>query len=183
MSRHEPSANDYALAWLRITIGLLFLIFAQSKILETGFIYGGGFEHWIHGLLHGGAYPFMEPLLGGFVLAHAKTIALVVSYGELCIGLGLVLGILVRPASFFGFAYMTLLLLASNYPGRHAAVWEYFGAGMNHLVPALCFAAFGMSNAARVWSVPSYVRRRQRLRRARTDGVDLTSPSANVFNK
>lgn len=161
MSRSEPRANDYSLAWLRIAVGVLFLIFAQYKLLGTQFIYGGGFESWIHRFFAQGAvYPFMVPVLRDLVLPHARFFAYLSSYGELGIGLAFAFGILMRPASFCGLAYMLALLFSSNYPGRHAPVWEYFGASLNHLVLALCFVAFGMSNADRVWSLSSYLRRK-----------------------
>lgn len=183
MSRNDPTANDYGMAWLRIAVGILFLIFAQYKILETKFVHGGGFSGWIHQFLNGGAYPFMEPVLRDFILPHARFFAQVVTYGELCIGLGLVLGILVRPASFFGFVYMLLLLFSSNYPGPHAALWEYFGAALNHLVLALCFVAFGMSNTGRVWSLPAYLRRRYVIRRRDKEDLQPDSSGTNVFGK
>jgi thiosulfate dehydrogenase [quinone] large subunit len=185
MKKRELSANDYGMAWLRIAIGILFLIFAQYKILETKFVDGGGFDSWIHRFLAGGAYPFMAPLLRDFVLPHAHVLALVVAYGELCIGLALVAGILVKPAGFFGFLYMLILLFSSNYPGAQAPVWEYFGAALNHLVLALCFLAFEMSDAGRVWSLPAYVRRRYIIQR-RTESAqeaDLPSGASNVFGK
>lgn len=182
MPRHQPTANDYALAWLRICVGILFLIFAEYKVFGRGFIYEGGFENWIHQFLSGGVYPFMAPVLRDFVLPHAHWISLIVSFGELCIGLGLLFGILVRLASFFGFAYMALLILASNYPGLHAPWWEYFGAALNHLVLALCFLAFAMANAARVWSLGSFLDRKYRPRAA-ADEVAFQPRSSNVFNK
>lgn len=185
MKKREFSANDYGVAWLRIAIGILFLIFAQYKIIETKFVYGGGFDRWIHRFLAGGAYPFMAPVLRDFVLPHSHVFALVATYGELCIGLALVLGILVKPASFFGFLYMMVLLFSSNYPGPHAPVWEYFGAALNHLVLALCFLAFGMSNAGRVWSLPAYVRRRYIIQRRieSEEQAELPSGASNVFGK
>ncbi|HEY2867229.1 MAG TPA: hypothetical protein VGJ02_09065 [Pyrinomonadaceae bacterium] len=42
ISRDTPDANTRALALLRIAVGLLFLIFAQYKILGTEFTLGGG---------------------------------------------------------------------------------------------------------------------------------------------
>jgi uncharacterized membrane protein YphA (DoxX/SURF4 family) len=160
----------------------LFLIFAQYKIFGNEFIYHGGFEGWIHRFLRDGAYPFMAPFLRDLILPHARLFAHVVAYGELCIGLGLVLGVLVRPASFFGFLYMIVLLFSSNYPGRHAAIWEYFGASLNHLVLALCFVAFGMSHAARVWSLPAYLQWKYGGGN-RNDAIELDSSGSNVFNK
>ncbi len=89
----------------------------------------------------------MAPILKDFVLPHAKFCAFLVAYGELAIGLALVLGVLVRTASVFGLAYMMALLFSSNYPGAHAAFWQYFGASLDHSVLLLCFATFAFGNA------------------------------------
>ncbi len=147
----DPSTrNSYALALLRIGVGVLFLIFAQYKVFGTTFTLHGGFQFWINKFLEGGAYPFMAPILRGFVLPHARSIAFLVAYGELAIGLALVLGILVRSASFCGLLLMLTMLFSSDYPGAGAPFWQYFGASLSHSVFALCFAAFliGQSDAA-----------------------------------
>ncbi len=134
-----------SLATLRISIGILFLIFAEYKVFGTNFTRGGGFQYWINRFLEDGAYPFMVPVLRNFVLPHATPIALLVAYGELAIGAALVLGRFVRAASVCGLVYMASLLFSSNYPGPHAAGWQYFGASLNHLVLALCFAVFAIT--------------------------------------
>lgn len=155
-----PDRNAAVLAGLRIAVGVLFLIFAQYKVLGTQFTLGGGFQFWINRFLEEGAYPFMAPILRDFVLPHGTAIAFLAAYGELAIGLALVLGILVRTASTCGIIYMMALLFASNYPGPHAALWQYFGGALSHLVPALCFAAFALGESAERLSVHSYFRRR-----------------------
>jgi thiosulfate dehydrogenase [quinone] large subunit len=76
-------------------------------------------------------------------------IAFLVAYGELAIGLSLMIGRWVRAASFCGLVYMATVLFASNYPGPNAALWQYFGASLNHLVLALCFAVFAMAKTER----------------------------------
>lgn len=136
-----------ALATLRISIGILFLIFAEYKVFGTQFTLGGGFQYWINSFLEAGAYPFMAPVLRNFVLPHATAIAFLVAYSELAIGIALVSGRLVRAASLCGLVYMATLLSSSNYPGPHAPLWQYFGAALNHLVLALCFAVFAMARA------------------------------------
>jgi thiosulfate dehydrogenase (quinone) large subunit len=151
-----------AVAGLRITVGMLFLIFGEYKVLGTEFTLGGGFQSWINRFVTDRAYPFMVPVLRDFVLPHGTVIAFLVAYGELAIGLALVSGVLVRTASAFGFVYMLSLLLSSNYPGAHAPVWQYFGASLDHLVLAFCFAAFVAGDADRVWSVSSDLRKRRR---------------------
>src|SRR5205823_1860291 len=145
--------NARALALLRIGVGLLFLIFGQYKVFGTQFTLHGGFQFWINRFLtEGGAYPFMQNVLRGFVLPHATPIAFLVAYGELAIGLALILGVLVRPASIFGLLFMLTLLFSSDYPGHSAVFWQYFGASLSHSVFALCFVAFLVGNSHSVWS-------------------------------
>ena len=143
----DADRNDVVLAGLRIAVGVLFLIFAEYKVFGTQFTLGGGFQHWIQKFLEQGAYPFMVPILRGFVLPHATAISFLVAYGELAIGLSLVLGLMVRASSVCGMIYMLTLLFSSNYPGAHAPLWQYFGASLDHLVLALCFAAFALGDA------------------------------------
>lgn len=123
------------------------------------FTRGGGFQYWINLFLQGGAYPFMVPVLKNFVLPHATLIAFVVAYGELAIGLALVSGISVRPASLCGMVYMLTLLFSSNYPGGNAPLWQYLGASLDHSVLALCFGAFALTNPEEMWSIRSLRRR------------------------
>ena len=156
--------NTRVLAWLRISVGLLFLIFGQYKVFGSKFTLGGGFQFWINRFLADGAYPFMVPVLQRFVLPHGTAISFLVAYGELAIGLALVTGILVRPASICGVIYMLTLLFSANYPGPHVAFWQYFGASLEHLVLALCFAAFALGDSDKVLSVSRFLpgRRTQR---------------------
>ena len=151
-----PSSTDMnsrALAILRIGVGALFLIFGEYKVFGTQFTLHGGFQYWINRFLDGGAYPFMAPVLRGFVLGHATAIAFLVAYGELAIGIALLFGILVREASVGGLVFMLTLLFSSDYPGAGAPFWQYFGASLSHSVFMLCFAAFLIGRADAVWSL------------------------------
>jgi thiosulfate dehydrogenase (quinone) large subunit len=145
--------NGYALALLRIGVGIFFLIFGQYKVFGTAFTLHGSFQSWINKFLAEGTYPFMAPILRSFVLPHATSIAFLVAYGELAIGLALVLGIMVRSASCFGLIFMITMLFSSDYPGAGAPFWQYFGASLSHSVFALCFGAFLMGRADSVWSL------------------------------
>lgn len=151
MSRAEP--NTLALAFLRIAVGVFFLIFGEYKVLGTQFTLHGGFQYWINGFLAGGAYPFMVPVLRSFVLPHAVPIAFLVAYGELAIGLALVLGVWVRPASICGFIYMMTLMFSANYPGANVRLWQYFGASLDHSILALCFVAFILGRSDDAFSI------------------------------
>jgi uncharacterized membrane protein YphA (DoxX/SURF4 family) len=149
--------NDQALALLRIGVGGFFLIFGEYKVVGTRFTLGGGFQFWIHKFLEeGGAYPFMVRVLREFVLPHATPIAFIVAYGELAIGIALVLGVLVRLASASGFTYMLILLFSSDYPGAHAPLWQYFGASLSHSVFALCFVTVLLGRSEVAWSYRAF---------------------------
>jgi uncharacterized membrane protein YphA (DoxX/SURF4 family) len=151
-----------AFAALRIGVGILFLAFGEYKVFGTAFTLGGGFQGWINRFVgDGAAYPFMVPVLRHFVLAHATTIAFLVAYGELAIGVALSLGVMTRVASGCGLVYMLALLFSSNYPGQHAQPWQYFGASLDHLVLAMCFAAFVAGDPDQVLSVRAYFRHRR----------------------
>lgn len=153
-------SSTKALTGLRIAVGILFLIFGEYKVVGTQFTLGGGFQYWIGRFLQDGAYPFMVPVLKNFVLPHATPIAFLVAYGELAIGIALVLGVLVGPASICGVIYMLTLLFSANYPGPHAAFWQYFGASLEHLVLALCLASFASTNPQEILSIRTYLRSR-----------------------
>jgi len=101
-------------------------------------------------------------ILRGFVLPHATPIAFLVAYGELAIGISLILGLLVRPASACGFVFMLTLLFSSDYPGAAARFWQYFGASLSHSVFALCFVAFLLGNSEQVFSIRAWRSRRIR---------------------
>lgn len=148
------------LSGLRIAVGVLFLILSEYKVFGTQFTLGGGFQYWINRFLADGAYPFMVPVLKNFVLPHATPIAFLVAYGEMAIGLALVFGLLARTASICGVVYMLGLLFSANYPGPHVALWQYFGASLEHSVLALCFATFAFTNAGELWSIRIYRRRK-----------------------
>jgi uncharacterized membrane protein YphA (DoxX/SURF4 family) len=156
-SNHSnDDTNSRALAVLRIGVGIFFLIFGQYKVFGTQFTLHGGFQFWINRFLEqGGAYPFMAPILRGFVLPHATLIAFLVAYGEFAIGLALTFGVLVRPASAGGLIFMLTMLFSSDYPGAAAPAWQYFGASLSHSVFALCFLVFLLGRSAQMWSVPA----------------------------
>ncbi len=159
-SNPATNANTKAIAYLRVCVGVLFLIFAQYKVFGTEFTLGGGFQFWINRFISDGAYPFMRPMLRDFVLPHGTAIAFLVAYGEMAIGLALVFGVLVKTASACGIVYLVGLLFSANYPGPTAPLWQYFGASLEHSVLALCLGSFIVGSPADRLSVHSFLRRR-----------------------
>jgi thiosulfate dehydrogenase (quinone) large subunit len=146
---NPPDANARALAFLRIAVGVFFLIFGEYKVFGTQFTLHGGFQFWINKWLQeGSAYPFMVPILKSFVLPHATAIAFLTAYSEFAIGLALTFGVLVRAASTGGLIFMLTLLFSSDYPGAGAPLWQYFGASLGHSVFAVCFVTFLIAGPA-----------------------------------
>jgi thiosulfate dehydrogenase [quinone] large subunit len=151
----KPDRNTTALAALRIFVGIFFLLFGEWKVFGTDFTLHGGFEEWIRGFLAQGTFPWMAPVLQHLVLPHARFCAFLTAYGELLIGLALVLGVLTRVASVFGILMMLLLWLSAGYPGPHVALWRYFGASLEWSVFAGCFSAFLIGEPEARWSLAS----------------------------
>jgi uncharacterized membrane protein YphA (DoxX/SURF4 family) len=150
MSAAEQQSK--ALAFLRISIGLIFLIFAEYKLTSTRFI-RIGMAQYIGQFLNEGSYPFIRPLLRNIVLPHSVFFGTIVSISELLIALSLISGNLVRWASVGGLTMMLALLFSSNYPGPRAPFWEFFGASLDHSILALCFIALLIAPSNHRWAL------------------------------
>src|ERR1700744_3939371 len=137
----SKDSNSTAIAFLRIVVGLFFIVLGEYKVFGTEFTLRGGFAHYISDFIRSGAYPFMVPVLRGILAHFATPMAFLVAYGELLIGISLVTGILSRVASFFGFALMMAMWMSGGYPGPHAAFWMYWGALLDWSIFAACFFA------------------------------------------
>ena len=157
-SSNASDTNARALAFLRIAVGIFFLIFGEYKVFGTQFTLHGGVQFWINKWLQeGSAYPFMVSILRSFVLPHAAPIAFLVAYSEFAIGIALTLGVFVRTASAGGLLFMLTLLFSSDYPGAGSPPWQYFGASLGHSIFALCFIAFLIAGP----NIPCSIRRLQ----------------------
>jgi hypothetical protein len=55
MGMEARDRNTMALAALRISVGMLFLIFGDYKVFDAEFIWRGGFQIWINRFLTDGA--------------------------------------------------------------------------------------------------------------------------------
>ncbi len=152
------------LAVTRIATGIIFLFFGEYKIAGPAFAHGG-FEGWIRMFLaEDQPVAFYKPFLVHFVLAHPVFCARVVGWGELAVGLSMVLGLLVRPASVAGAVHMVSLTLATWYgPGHDVPMWRYFGAELDHLPLLFLFAIFFAARAGDVWGLDGLRRTRAPL--------------------
>ena len=148
------------IALVRIATGIIFLFFAEYKIAGPAWT-SGGFEGWIHQFVNEGtAVGFYKIFLMNFVLVHPVLCAHIVAWGELAIGLSMVLGLLVRPASVAGAILMIALALSTWYaPGHGAPLWKYLGANLDHISLLFLFAIFYATRAGDVWGLDDRLRR------------------------
>lgn len=155
-----PTNAQKTIALSRFATGAMFLLFGEYKIAGPAFAHGG-FEGWIHMFVNEGqAVGFYKTFLVNFVLVHPVLCARIVGWGELAIGLSLVLGLWVRPASIAGIAHMINLTLATWYQvGRDVPVWRYFGAELDHIPLVFLFAIFFAMRAGETWGLDGRLRR------------------------
>jgi len=151
------------IAATRIVTGVFFLFFGEYKVAGPAWAHGG-FEKWIRGYVDGNMpFAFYKPILTNFVLVHPVLCARMVAWGELAIGLSLVLGLLVRPASIAGAVLMINMALATWFaPGHNAPRWQYIGANLDHLPLLLLFAIFFSTRAGEIWGLDGRWRGRRK---------------------
>jgi uncharacterized membrane protein YphA (DoxX/SURF4 family) len=90
-------------------------------------------------------------------LPHAVVLGYAIGAIELFIGLSLLLGFLVKPASVLGALHMVSLTLATWWdPGHGMPVWRYFGAELDHLPLLFLFIIFYAADAGRVWGLDAW---------------------------
>jgi uncharacterized membrane protein YphA (DoxX/SURF4 family) len=79
---------------------------------------------------------------------------------ELFIGISLLVGLFVRPASIVGILFLVNMILATWWaPGQGVPVWRYFGAELDHIPLLLLLVIFYAADAGRVWGLDGWVRR------------------------
>src|SRR5216684_9019897 len=95
-----PSAAK-AIAGVRIATSTFFLFFGEYKLAGPGFAHGG-FQGYLRGYIANDAVSFYRPVLSGLILPHAVFFGYLVGIVELVVGVSLVIGLWVRPASVLG---------------------------------------------------------------------------------
>jgi len=86
------------IAAMRIGTSVFFLFFGEYKVFGSGFAHGG-FQKYLQGYIDGEAVAFYKPVLVHLIWPHAVFFGYLVGVWELFIGISLLVGIWVRPAS------------------------------------------------------------------------------------
>lgn len=150
------------MAWVRILVGALWMNGAVEKILNPAFpaqleqvLLSGGFI--------ADAPPFLRSFVQQMVLPNAETVAQLVRFGELAVGLALVFGLLVNPAALVSAVFSAALFLALGGPDLGGGLGAPEFLTINLLL-ALISAAILLSPSAKDSSLDTgIVRRRPRL--------------------
>jgi len=95
------SAAAKTIAGVRIATSVFFLLFGEYKLAGPGFAHGG-FQGYLRDFIANGAVGFYRPVLSGLVLPHAVILGYAVGAVESFIGISLLTGLWVRPASILG---------------------------------------------------------------------------------
>jgi len=150
----EPSsASSRTIAVVRIATSVFFLLFGEYKVAGPAFAHGG-FQNYLHEYIASSAVSFYRPVLSGLVLPHAVFFGYVVGIVELVVGVSLLIGLWVRPASVLGICFLVNLTLAAWWePGHGAPLWRYFGARLDTLPLMLLLIIFFAADAGRVWGL------------------------------
>jgi uncharacterized membrane protein YphA (DoxX/SURF4 family) len=147
------SALSRTIAGVRMATSMFFLLFGEYKVAAPGFAHGG-FQTYLQDYITNSAVSFYRPVLAQVFLPHAVFFGYVVGIVELLIGISLLIGLWVRPASVLGILFLLNMVLATWWgPGHGVAVWRYFGNELEHLPLLLLFIIFFAADAGRVWGL------------------------------
>ena len=147
-----PSAAK-AIAGVRIATSTFFLLFGEYKLAGPGFAHGG-FQGYLHAYITNDAVSFYRPVLSGLILPHAVFFGYLVGAIEMFVGVCLLLGLWVRPASVLGIFFLLNLTLAAWWdPGHGVPLWRYFGARLDTIPLLLLLIIFYAADAGKVWGL------------------------------
>ena len=147
MAADKSGGSSVAMAIARIVVGVMFLFFAQYKLMGRDFAHGG-YEKYVTGYVQESAVNFYKPFLRD-TLKHPVASGYAVGVAELLIGLAMVLGIWVRPFAVVGGLFMLNLLLCSWTLPHGTPAWRYFGNELDNISLLLLFILFFVHNAGR----------------------------------
>jgi uncharacterized membrane protein YphA (DoxX/SURF4 family) len=138
---------------VRIATSVFFLLFGEYKLIAPGFAHGV-FQTYLQDYIAKSAVGFYRPLLADVVLPHAVFFGYLVGVVEMFIGICLLLGFWVRPASVVGILFLLNLTLAAWWePGHGVPLWRYFGARLDTLPLLLLLIIFYAADAGQMWGL------------------------------
>src|SRR5215471_2293727 len=136
----KSGVPSYTMVLARVVVGLMFIMFAQYKLIHRDFA-NEGYKKYVSGWVQESSVAPYKPVLRE-TLKYPKFFAYGVAIAEALIGISLVLGLWVRPFSIVGALFMLNLILATwNLPPNTPA-WRYLGNQLENIPLLLLFLIF-----------------------------------------
>jgi uncharacterized membrane protein YphA (DoxX/SURF4 family) len=136
------NAAQFALAFLRVTLGVLFIwVFFENK--GKGLYTPGGYAGLIEYYAGAGHAPAFWKSVMLFAASHADIMGPIQAFTELSFGVTLLIGLLTRPIALGAFLFLTSLWVSE---WGTAWIWEL-------LVPMSVAVALAIGAAGRYWGV------------------------------
>lgn len=159
--RDQLKSAAVGVAALRVWLGAWFLLTASWKlpVWGKGFDFAARMKPWLHEAASGGAHPSYLPVVE-FLSRYATGVAYLSAGVEILIGLGLVLGLFTRWATFFA------VVLYANYWAATARM-GFSAAGITITIAATAACLF-IANAGRFYGLDAL--------RARRSATSLAPP-------
>ncbi|MFB6071741.1 MAG: DoxX family protein [Halobacterium sp.] len=149
----KPWAS-YWLFFLRVMTGWWFMHAGLTKLMENGLMMPKGGLTWFIGTSGLPVSPIMGLFQSGLPLDFVR---FMIPVGEFLIGLGLVVGCLLRLAAFFGGFLMTFFYFVN-----HGWAHGMFSGDMMGMLLFITVALFG---AGRVWGIDAYLEKTDWVKR------------------
>lgn len=120
----KKRVNLWPVALLRVYTGVFFLFYGFGKIRNPNF--ADGLAGFVNSQLEN-SFGFMRPFLESVVLPNKAVFAILVSWGELLVGLALIVGLATRWASIAG-AFLVAVFWFTKGQGflaaqNHDSIW------------------------------------------------------------
>lgn len=141
----NTGSSSVAMAVARIGVGIMFLFFAQYKLMHREFAHGG-YAKYVTGFAQESAVSFYKPFLRA-TLQHPVASGYGVAVAELLIGLSMVLGFWVRPFSMLGALFMLNLVLSMWVLPGGVPPWRYLSNQLDNIPLLMLFVLFFVHNA------------------------------------
>ncbi|MBZ5567659.1 MAG: DoxX family protein [Acidobacteriia bacterium] len=180
---YSHSRLHRTLALVRILTGVLFLFLGAHKISSWEFA-KVEFPQFVWDATHGAAVGFYATFLNNAFESHPSGMAFLIGLTELFIGVGLVLGLAVRPISVLGMVYMLNLILATwMAPGSNVDLWRYLDNESKLITMFFLFLLFGIGHAGESFGLGALYHRRRRLKWAAAEAGQEESADDRKYDK
>ena len=152
------------LALVRIGTGLMFLLSGWHKISSLEFA-RIEFPRLLAQASRAAAVGFYADYLYSNVWDRPGEVAVLLGFAELFIGVGLLLGLAVRPIAALGMFYTVNYMLATLMaPGSDRALWRYVENESRLILVFFLFLLFGIGHAGENWGVGALYHHRRHLK-------------------